>query len=299
MSDYADDYRLLDLTPGCSLQALRAARRRLLKSWHPDHFPSGGDEKHRAEERIKRINAAFDRLTEYHRLHGALPLPTAAAPETASRIRPSAPTPTPREARAPRVAETAAESASNRDSTGILKPRNPIPWLIVLAALVFLGDSIVTDLGRLENPNATIADRPNATNQEHGDEHDQPIPRTEEHFAVGTTIDDVYHIQGAPTKADSGVWYYGKSKVYFANGVVTSWDNNPENPLHVAPSVDGDTNRRIFTLGSTKAEVRSIQGAPLVETEDLWDYGLSKVYFRADRVVGWDSSPMKPLKARK
>lgn len=307
MVDYTDDYRLLGISPGCSLQALKAARRRLIKSWHPDHFPAGGDEKKSAEERIKRINAAFDRLVDYHHRHGALPTATETTIQTPSPADSHAATSSPRDARSSRFRETTTEpSASNREPAGRLqpiRPRNPIPWLIAFIALAFLSESIFTDLGWFDRPNAEISDRilDTADNQNHA--QDSPIPinstTSKKHFTIGSGIDDVYRIQGAPTKAESGVWYYGKSRVYFANGVVTSWDNNPEDPLHVALSPEIETDARVFTVGSTKDEVRAIQGTPLVETEELWDYGLSKVYFRANHVIGWDSSPIKPLRARK
>ncbi len=51
-----------------------------------------------------------------------------------------------------------------------------------------------------------------------------------------------------------------------------------------------------FTLGSTKAEVQAVQGSPTTSADTAWQYGPSTVHFRLDRVVGWSSSPEKPLK---
>jgi hypothetical protein len=51
----------------------------------------------------------------------------------------------------------------------------------------------------------------------------------------------------------------------------------------------------VFDIGSTKDEVRSVQGTPVTETETVWDYGPSRVYFEHNRVVRWEASPLQPL----
>jgi hypothetical protein len=38
---------------------------------------------------------------------------------------------------------------------------------------------------------------------------------------------------------------------------------------------------------------------PIMESENLWDYGISKVYFEDGKVTGWYSSPYNPLKLKK
>lgn len=48
-------------------------------------------------------------------------------------------------------------------------------------------------------------------------------------------------------------------------------------------------------VGSTEAQVERLMGAPLVSEIDLWEYGPSHVRFQRGRVVGWYSSPLKPL----
>jgi hypothetical protein len=53
-----------------------------------------------------------------------------------------------------------------------------------------------------------------------------------------------------------------------------------------------------FTNGSSKAEVRRIQGTPTSLTDAEWDYGRSSVYFSSGRVVGWQIHPSAPLKVK-
>jgi hypothetical protein len=52
---------------------------------------------------------------------------------------------------------------------------------------------------------------------------------------------------------------------------------------------------RRIELGTSKAVVRAVLGAPLLETENRWDYGPSWITFRCEVVNGWYSSPLRPL----
>jgi hypothetical protein len=51
-----------------------------------------------------------------------------------------------------------------------------------------------------------------------------------------------------------------------------------------------------FDVGSTKNEVRAIQGTPVTETDSVWDYAPSRVFFERNRVIRWEESPMQPLR---
>lgn len=310
MSDYLHDYHTLGLEPGCSLAALKAARRRLVKSWHPDRFPSGSAEKRQAEERIKDINTAFDRLTGYHATYGILP----SASESARRG-PSVIVVDPAATAAPRDSAEPAETSPppvrgdrrtpSADRRSVWRHR-ALRWAIGLVATAMILEVVRTGLiiesrdpgsGPAAPAPPTATPEPRATL---APERGTRASRGEEYFTIGSTLGDVYAIQGVPTATEHGVWHYGKSKVYFANGVVISWEHDPADPLKATALPETTkSNPLSFTLGSTKAEVRAVQGAPLIETDTLWDYGLSKVYFHDGKVTGWDSSPMYPLKARK
>ncbi len=52
-----------------------------------------------------------------------------------------------------------------------------------------------------------------------------------------------------------------------------------------------------FAMGATKEQVRAIQGKPTREEYDAWWYGRAVVYFRHDRVVGWQDARPFVLKA--
>mgnify|MGYP001608920372 FL=1 len=118
-------------------------------------------------------------------------------------------------------------------------------------------------------------------------------------FTRGTTIGKVYAIQGIPTETGEGIWHYGKSKVYIENGSVSHWESHPDNPLKasldIVPTGHG---KEYFSRGSTKAEVRALQGTPWRQTEHEWTYGSSRIFFSGELVTGWEESPLHPFKIK-
>ena len=113
-------------------------------------------------------------------------------------------------------------------------------------------------------------------------------------------LGDVIAIQGAPTSIEGDVWHYGQSKVYMENGAVTKWENDSDSPLkaHIMPTSRNPSAKQ-FSIGSSKQEVRAVQGAPLMENENLWEYRISRIYFKDQKVSGWYDSPLDPLKIHK
>lgn len=55
-------YNLLGLSPGASSEELKTAHRDLAKVWHPDRFPHDPRLQEKAQEKLKEINRAYDRL---------------------------------------------------------------------------------------------------------------------------------------------------------------------------------------------------------------------------------------------
>jgi hypothetical protein len=50
----------------------------------------------------------------------------------------------------------------------------------------------------------------------------------------GSSKDEVLAVQGPPLRKTDTAWDYGLSRIYFQNGKVTDWYENPMNPLKVA-----------------------------------------------------------------
>lgn len=296
MNDYAHDYRLLGVPPYCSLHTLKAARRRLAKHWHPDHF-SDQEMKRQAETQIKDINTAYARLLRHYKQFGTLPIPPADLRAHASPATPDAEqTPTP----APTTPPAAASPAPrHRRASTVLR------WAAALAAVSLLAKGASVVLNQKEQIARPAGNAPSQLVPRNLSISDilpppPPSPPPDKYFTIGSTLGEVYAVQGVPTATEDGVWHYGKSKVHFADGAVTSWEENPEDPLKTTMiSPPQTTMPHPFTVGSTKEEVRAAEGPPLFHTDTVWDYGLSKVYFSDGRVTNWESSPMHPLKAQK
>jgi WD40 repeat protein len=58
-------YKTLGLTPGTSAKEIKKAYRQLVKLWHPDNFPAQPQQQLEAEEKIKKINEAYEYLKNY------------------------------------------------------------------------------------------------------------------------------------------------------------------------------------------------------------------------------------------
>jgi curved DNA-binding protein CbpA len=58
-------YQTLDLHPSAPLEEVRASYRDLMKVWHPDRYQQESERlRRRAEEQVKRITRAYDRILE-------------------------------------------------------------------------------------------------------------------------------------------------------------------------------------------------------------------------------------------
>ncbi|MDF5716280.1 MAG: DnaJ domain-containing protein [Rhizonema sp. NSF051] len=57
-------YNILGLEPGASQEEVKQAYRQLAKIWHPDRFPDQ-KQKHEAEDKIKKINEAYNQVKSY------------------------------------------------------------------------------------------------------------------------------------------------------------------------------------------------------------------------------------------
>lgn len=55
-------YRVLEVAPGASLEEIREAWRDLVQVWHPDRFRANSRLHKKAEERLKKINLAYETL---------------------------------------------------------------------------------------------------------------------------------------------------------------------------------------------------------------------------------------------
>jgi curved DNA-binding protein CbpA len=65
MADIQEYYQILGLQYGASLEEIKIAYRRLVKEHHPDRFPYDSIRQKQAEEKIIKINIAYEALLDY------------------------------------------------------------------------------------------------------------------------------------------------------------------------------------------------------------------------------------------
>lgn len=281
-NDFLHCYRTLCIAPGATWANIRAAYRTQMREWHPDRFTSDKAQQKLAEERAKAINEAYRQLADFYRTHGAPPL---TEPMRATPSRSDAPIRRERKAQAPHWPRDKIVSRTAR--------RRAVRATIMVLPLV--AGYIIVDPITLVSREATT---PDAVPDPAPDTRDHRAKDTVTYFTVGSTLGEVYATQGIPSHTEGDVWHYGTSKIYFSRGKVTHWDETREHPLRAQLNAPPAPHQgpNYFTRGSTKAEVRRVQGMPLRETDTVWEYGVSRVYFDGDRVVGWSESSLDPLK---
>lgn len=291
-------YRTLGVTPGCSWQQLRERYRLLAKQWHPDHFEAKAEGGEDAEEKIKEINQAFFVLSRYHRAHGRLPLSEDESYNLSDNFDNTTPVPPSAAATDTRTTHESAyayqSSAHNETPSRQAHPHLWLGGFAVAAALVYFllappePDNVVL-------PTAVVAPTqiPSLGNPAN------PVAASERHFTIGSSLGEVQAIQGVPTRVEADIWYYGDSAIWFRDGRVHRWKEEPGSILKARIDMPEPVRARVFRVGSTMHEVRAIQGKPTHEGENVWDYGVSRVYFKGERVAGWDNSPLNPLKVRR
>ncbi len=62
------------------------------------------------------------------------------------------------------------------------------------------------------------------------------------------------------------------------------------------PVILPDSEPATFTVGSSRQQVRAVQGEPTAVEGKVWRYGASRVYFDGNLVVGWRTAPDHPLR---
>lgn len=297
--EYIKYYRTLGIEPGASWAQLRKAYKGLVNAWHPDRFQQNPRQKRLAEEKTKEITRSYQELAEYYKEFGVLPgaakaAETPVADDLSSQTSPDA--------------QSIHENQDMEVSAADMAPPQAHPGrqhkfnIRAMAAVLAVGIAYLVwqVIPRVLSENAPQHHSP--VEQSVDKKMEDPghhVPVAGEFFTVGTAPGEVYSIQGVPTKTEQDTWYYGKSRVHFSRGKVLYWEEDPGNPLKAKFTLDGEnTNARLFGMGSSKNEVLAIQGKPDRDAGNVWDYGVSRVYFDNDRVKGWDDSPFNPLKVR-
>ena len=296
---FAKNYRILGVQPGISWKQLRQAYKKLVNAWHPDRFQQDSRQKKLAEEKTKEITQAYKELAEYYKKFGALPLVTETAEVTSTEKTASQKAYNARPGPESLNAEPAVTIATAVEA----QKQHPKPHIRVFAAAALAGVAYFIWHFMPWEPYASRpgnGEQADQATDKQDDENSNHHSASKEHFTMGSTLGEVYSIQGVPTNTEKDIWYYGNSRVYFFKGRVVRWEESSDFPLRVTITPEMEKpDTRFFGEGSSKEEVIAAQGTPDHDAGNVWDYGLSRVYFKNNRVKGWDEAPHNPLRVRR
>jgi len=295
---YLNFYRTLGVEPACSWVELKLAYRRLVRRWHPDQRGSVPDAV--ADEQIKAVNTAFAALSDYYHRNGELPSFAGRGTFRQPNGGPLSPNNT-------STGSYSASPVSSAQHARRLRGGHFIFLGVALAIAYAVVSNLLAKTASTEGDSAQFDRIPHtAAIKPTIDVPKQPQDSaTSSHpmayFGPGATIGEVIAAQGPPTRTEDGVWYYGKSRIYFHQGRVTHWEADNAHPLNARflNTASKPSTAKTFGVGSTKREVREAQGNPLFETDTTWDYGPSHVFFEDGRVTSWEDSPARSLHLRR
>src|SRR4030095_11043958 len=141
------DYELFGLAPGSSVEELKKAYRDLVKVWHPDRFGGNPPLQRKAQEKLKQVNLAYERLQL--RLTAAASANTRRERSTAKRTR--APPPPPRP---PTDPGTTRSRSGDWPGAPVERIRASRPAWFVLGGLLALVLACGFPGGRFKTPRA-------------------------------------------------------------------------------------------------------------------------------------------------
>lgn len=276
-SNLDECYRTLGLKPGASRQDVKRAHRDLAKVWHPDRFPGDPRLRAKAEEQLKLINEAYQALSR----EGA------AKPVTPAGARHGGPHRESAAARAGAPRATAWQRPQpRRDPPGGDRPVSPADrpvrqgrfrggqWLVSVLALAAL-IAIALYYRKVARPPASLQKATPAA--------------SEPGLPAGPRVSGGAPPQASPT-----------AQVEKPPGRIAAQALPAPGPAASAslPFAQSKLPAGYFTVGSTQADVRRVEGSPAEANHNVWRYGASIVIFSDGRVVSWDIRPDSPLKVR-
>lgn len=269
MDDY---YGILGLDPGASSEQVRQAYRDMARVWHPDRFAHDPRLQQKAQEKLKEINEAYERLQD----NGS------SASQTRTRSEGSNP-----------HGQTRSEPSESWSGPVIpveepvpvqRKSRSSVAWyLLVLLLLIITGliirgrtnRSPIPTNGESNSANVRQTSKPEPSNlQANATSAPSPNPAPEQSSGTPEAQVNPYLIPiEQPTP-------------YSQAEVIKDPSPNIKTPdsAVMQPQLP---NGESFTVGSTKDQVLGVQGTPDSFSENEYRYGSSHVYFRNGRVVGW------------
>ena len=278
-SEYTKIYSTLGVFQDDGWETVRAAYKRQIKRWHPDRFQNL-DHRKIAEEKSKEINHAYQKLSDYYEKFGELPPDHIAEHTPADDARTQAtqhPDPSPEYSYA--YSDVSAQPKNRRGYisvviTGILLAIGYSLW-----EPEFFGEPDVHRIDIAEHPALGAEDGNPVLNQD-ANETDSPgaIPKS----------NDTNQTAGVHGSAWSTESTYKRKSPASPSSYKTAYDMEPATATTSSLPL-------LIKKGSSKKDVLAVQGPPERQTDSVWDYGVSRIYFQGDYVSSWHEHPMNPL----
>ncbi|MEJ5365219.1 MAG: J domain-containing protein [Desulfosoma sp.] len=265
----ADDYRLLGLHPGASLQEVKRAYRESAKRWHPDRYAGVSDwERARAEEKFKDLQDAYRRILASLSPGGFSE--REAAPDKKATGRPA-----PNGARSP-SREKEPFSRPGSDKTGEAASPWEKRWFEASARLVkSLGS------GKRAAAAAVLLLAALWGYWVH-ERHSKDVPLKTVPAAPAVSVPN-----GSQASSGSDLLARVEEALSSPRAIPGQERRGGQTPGEAPAGPAGKSGT--FTLGSSEKDVLGIQGPPDKAGGGRWAYGLSEVRFKDGRVSGYDN----------
>lgn len=225
-ADYERDFRVLHARPGCGLDELKRAHRVAVRSLHPDANPELANDA-TAQHALTEMNAAWRRLSEYHRVHGRLPF----APDA-----------------------TTTDAFLGENVVDVARPSFGGRAGLVVLVLVVAGAWAAWPAGDADpqplepfDPGVASAAAERAPANAPASVAPGRSAAVVRLVKLGDSKARTREILGPPILKLDGNWEYGPSYVEFRDGRVVGWYSSPLNPL----AVDESSREAIGTSGMT------------------------------------------------
>lgn len=259
-------YKLIGVSEGCSWKELRKSYKLQIQKFHPDRYEADSILKFDAEEHIKSLNLAYRYFQAYYKEHGSLPVKRRPAIVGAT---------SPPDSRPFKFKPEDTQDIFYSPPS-VKKKKFRLVYTVALITSTFILFALYITPSSTERKlvpskkqaahvlNATQTDANTTLNHksdrtytkssvaslQHKNRHSFSKPSisvSDSLFSYGSSMGKVIDAQGIPDRSVNDTWYYGKSVVYFKDGVVSSWEIHIDSPLNTTISLKTESYRNIST----------------------------------------------------